>query len=146
MKCRKRNSEITFMKVENTESFWKNLKETDVKVIKINENGVMMADSLSNVFAEFGDYLLVSDDGWAEVCREDEFNKRFEIIDTCKSNISDKTLEELLKLTKQYTDELIKIKNIVPNINLNFSDKMPALDINEILKTMKKSLDNCFKS
>lgn len=142
MKCREKNSEKTFIKVENTENFWAELKETNIKVIQISEKGIVVSDSLSKLFVEFGKYLIISDDNRAEVYNESDFNKRYEIADDSKINTSDRMFKELLESTKQFIDELIKVKNIIPNINLNFSDKTSILDINEVLETIKKSLEN----
>ena len=106
MKCRKKNSEKIFLKVENTESFWEELKRTEVRVLQISEKGIIISDSLSKTFAEFGEYLLISNDGLTEVCGEEEFNWRYEIVDDDKTIISDEKIKELREHTKQFIDEM----------------------------------------
>ena len=67
MKCREKNSDKTFLKIDNTEAFWEKLKETKVRVIQISESGIIVSDGLCKYYAEFGEFLIISNDSRIEV-------------------------------------------------------------------------------
>lgn len=133
MKCREKNSEKTFLKVENTETFWKELKKTNVNVVRVSESGITISQSMDTCFIGFGCYLLFANDGRTEACGGSEFNKRYEIIDA-KTNISDEAVKELRECAKQFVNELEKIKDIIPKININFGDIKEMEDVDEMIK------------
>jgi len=137
MKCRKKNSEKTFLKAENTEAFWEELKKVKVRVVMINEKGIIVSDSLSKTFVEFGEYLLISNDGFTEVCDEEEFNRRYEIINDDKTIISDEKIKELQNCAEKLVDIMKKTKEIFPKISLSFGDMKDIADINKILEKIK---------
>ena len=144
MKCREKNSDKTFLKIDNTEAFWEKLKETKVRVIQISESGIIVSDGLCKYYAEFGEYLIVSNEGYIEVCGEEEFNRRYEVIDV-KADISGDAVKELKEYTKQFADELKKIKDIVLKININFGNIKDMADVDEMIKTLRKSMSEALK-
>jgi len=144
MKCREKNSEKTFLKIENTEVFWEKLKETKVRVIQISESGIIVSDGLCKYYAEFGEILIISNEGYIEVCCEEEFNRRYEVIDV-KADISGDAVKELKEYTKQFADELKKIKDVVPKININFGNIKDMEDVDEMIKTLRKSMSEVLK-
>lgn len=144
MKCREKNSEKTFLKIENTEVFWEKLKETKVRVIQISESGIIVSDGLCKYYAEFGEYLIVSNEGYIEVCGEEEFNRRYDVIDG-KADISGEAVKELKEYTKQFADELKKIKDIIPKFNINFGNIKDMADVDEMIKTLRKSMSEALK-
>ena len=144
MRCREKNSEKTFLKIENTEVFWEKLKETKVRVIQISESGIIVSDGLCKYYAEFGEYLIVSNEGYIEVCGEEEFNRRYDVIDG-KADISGEAVKELKEYTKQFADELKKIKDIVLKININFGNIKDMADVDEMIKTLRKSMSEALK-
>lgn len=148
MKCREKNSEKIFLKVENTEAFWEELKKINVKVILISEKGVAVSDYFSKYFAEFGEYLIVSNDGYIEVCCENEFNRRYEVIDGDNGNIFEEKIEEMRKYVEVLTDgikNLKKVTNITPEVNVKFGDLGEIEKINEDIKRFKKRLSEVLK-
>ena len=144
MRCREKNSEKTFLKIENTEAFWEKLKETKVRVIQISESGIIVSSGLCKYYAEFGEFLIVSNDGCIEVCCEEEFNRRYDVIDG-KADISGEAVKELKEYTKQFADELKKIKDIVLKININFGNIKDMADVDEMIKTLRKSMSEALK-
>lgn len=138
MKCREKNSDKIFLKVENSEKFWEELKEAKVKVVMINEKGIIVSDSVSKLFAEFGEYLLVSDDGLIEICGEEEFKRRYNIVE--KSGEFDEKINELRRLIEKFDSEMKKIKHIVPQINLALGDVKETEYVDKTLKSIKESL------
>lgn len=139
MKCREKNSEKTFLKVENAEAFWEQLKEAKVKVVMINEKGIIVSDSAFKLFAEFGEYLIVSKDGFIEICGEEEFNRRYNVIGNTEN--FDVKLNELRRLIENFDSEMKKIKHAAPKINLSFEDLKGTEDVNKILKNIVKISD-----
>lgn len=144
MKCREKNSEKTFLKIENTEVFWEKLKETKVRVIQISESGIIVSSGLCKYYAEFGEFLIVSNDGCIEVCCEEEFNRRYDVIDG-KADISGEAVKELKEYTKQFADELKKIKDIIPKFNINFGDIKETADVSDMIKNLKEVLSGILK-
>ncbi len=144
MKCREKNSEKTFLKIENTEVFWEKLKETKVRVIQISESGIIVSDGLCKYYAGFGEFLIISNDSRIEVCCEEEFNRRYEVIDV-KADISGDAVKELNDYIKQFADELKKIKDVVPKININFGNIKDMEDVDEMIKTLRKSMSEVLK-
>ena len=148
MKCREKKSEKIFLKVENTEAVWEELKKINVKVILISEKGVAVSDYFSKYFAEFGEYLIISNDGYVEVCCENEFNRRYEVINYNNGNVFDEKIEEMRKYVEVITDEIKKLKKIieaVPEVNLTFGDTKETLNFNKVMETFKKNLSEAFK-
>lgn len=144
MKCREKNSEKTFLKIENTEVFWEKLKETKVRVIQISESGIIVSDGLCKYYAEFGEFLIISNDSRIEVCCEEEFNRRYDVIDG-KADISGEAVKELKEYTKQFADELKKIKDIIPKFNINFGDIKETADVSDMIKNLKEVLSGILK-
>ena len=144
MKCREKNSDKTFLKIDNTEDFWEKLKETGVKVIQISGRGIIVSGGLCKYYAEFGEFLIVSNDGCIEVCCEEEFNRRYDVIDG-KEDISGEAVKELKEYTKQFADELKKIKDIIPKFSINFGDIKEASDISDMIKNLKEVLSGILK-
>ena len=144
MKCREKNSDKTFLKIDNTEAFWEKLKETGVKVIQISGRGIIVSGGLCKYYAEFGEFLIVSNDGCIEVCCEEEFNRRYDVIDG-KEDISGEAVKELKEYTKQFADELKKIKDIIPKFSINFGDIKEASDISDTIKNLKEVLSGILK-
>ena len=140
MKCREKNSEKTFLKIENTEVFWEKLKETKVRVIQISESGIIVSDGLCKYYAGFGEFLIISNDSRIEVCCEEEFNRCYEVIDV-KADISGDAVKELNDYIKQFADELKKIKDVVPKININNE----AADVSDMIKNLKEGLSEILK-
>lgn len=110
MKCREKNSEKTFLKIDNIEKFWEKLKETKVRVIQISESGIIVSDGLCKYYAEFGEYLLVSNEGYIEVCGEDEFNRRYEVVGTYEADIFDEKIKDMRKYVEVLTD---RVKSLI---------------------------------
>lgn len=146
MKCRKKNSERTFLKVENTEAFWEELKKVEVKVVMINEKGIIVSDSVSKNFVEFGEYLLISNDGLTEVCSEEDFNWRYEIVNDDKTILSDEKLGELQRCTKQFVDEMKKIAELFHKTNISFGEMKNTANFDKILDGLKKNISDIFNS
>ena len=144
MKCREKNNDKEFLKIENTEAFWEELKETGVRVIQISERGIIVSDSLCKYYAEFGEYLIISNDGLIEICCEEEFKRRYEAIDG-RGDISGEAVKEIREYTKQFADELKKIKDIIPKININFGDIKEMADVNKVMETLRKSISEVLK-
>lgn len=144
MKCREKNSDKTFLKIDNTEDFWEKLKETGVKVIQISGRGIIVSGGLCKYYAEFGEFLIVSNDGCIEVCCEEEFNRRYDVIDG-KEDISGEAVKELKEYTKQFADELKKIKDIIPKFSINFGDIKEASDVSDTIKNLKEVLSGILK-
>lgn len=144
MKCREKNSDKTFLKIDNTEAFWEKLKETKVRVIQISESGIIVSDGLCKYYAGFGEFLIISNDSRIEVCCEEEFNRRYEVIDV-KADISGDAVKELNDYIKQFADELKKIKDVVPKININFGNIKDMEDVDEMIKTLRKSMSEVLK-
>lgn len=144
MKCRKKNSERTFLKVENTETFWEELKKVKVRVVMINEKGIIVSDSVSKNFVEFGEYLVISNDGLTEVCNEEDFNRRYEIVNDDKKIIPDEKIKELQEHISQFVNEIRKVIEVIPKINVSFGDVKDTDDINKILESFKKNLSDIF--
>ena len=144
MKCREKNSDKTFLKIDNTEAFWEKLKETGVKVIQISGRGIIVSGGLCKYYAEFGEFLIVSNDGCIEVCCEEEFNRRYDVIDG-KEDISGEAVKELKEYTKQFADELKKIKDIIPKFSINFGDIKEASDVSDTIKNLKEVLSGILK-
>lgn len=144
MKCRKKNSERTFLKVENTETFWEELKKVKVRVVMINEKGIIVSDSVSKNFVEFGEYLVISNDGLTEVCNEEDFNRRYEIVNDDKKIIPDEKIKELQEHISRFVNEIRKVIEVIPKINVSFGDVKDTDDINKILESFKKNLSDIF--
>ena len=144
MKCREKNSDKTFLKIDNTEDFWEKLKETGVKVIQISGRGIIVSGGLCKYYAEFGEFLIVSNDGCIEICCEEEFNRRYDVIDG-KEDISGEAVKELKEYTKQFADELKKIKDIIPKFSINFGDIKEASDVSDMIKNLKEVLSGILK-
>lgn len=146
MKCRKKNSDKLFLRVENKESFWEELKKTKVRVLQISEGGIIVSDSVSKNFAEFGEYLLISNDGLTEVCSEEDFNRRYEIVDADKTIIPDEKFEELRRCTKQFADEMKKLTELFPKINISFGEMKNTANFDKILDGLKKNISDILNS
>jgi hypothetical protein len=140
MKCREKNSDKTFLKIDNTEAFWEKLKETKVRVIQISESGIIVSDGLCKYYAGFGEFLIISNDSRIEVCCEEEFNRRYEVIDV-KADILGDAVKELNDYIKQFADELKKIKDIIPKFNINNE----AADSSDMIKNLKEGLSEILK-
>ena len=145
MKCREKNSEKTFLKIENTEAFWEELKKINVKVILISEKGVAVSDYFSKYFAEFGEYLILSNDGYIEVCCENEFNRRYEVVGTDKADISAEKLKEMKGYVENFAAEMKKLTDIMPKINVTFGNPKETLNLRELTEALKKTLSEAFK-
>ena len=88
--------------------------------------------------------MIVSNDGCIEVCCEEEFNRRYDVIDG-KADISGEAVKELKEYTKQFADELKKIKDIIPKFNINFGDIKETADVSDMIKNLKEVLSGILK-
>ena len=138
MKCREKNIEKTFLKVENNETFWEELKRMNVKVVLISEKGVAVTDYFCKYFAEFGEYIIVSNDGIIEICGENEFNRRYEVIDGDKNDISSEELMKMKGYVDNFATEVKKFLNVIPKINVSFGDLGKTEKFDEIMKKLSE--------
>ena len=138
MKVIEKNIEKTFLKVENNETFWEELKIMNVKVVLISEKGVAVTDYFCKYFAEFGEYIIVSNDGIIEICGENEFNRRYEVIDGDKNDISSEELMKMKGYVDNFATEVKKFLNVIPKINVSFGDLGKTEKFDEIMKKLSE--------
>ena len=109
-------------------------------MLQISEGGIIVSDYVSKNFAEFGEYLIISNDGITETCDEEDFNKRYEIVNDDKPIFSDEKLEEFHGYIKHFSDEMKKIAELLPKINMSFSDIKDTANFDKILDDIKKNI------
>ena len=110
----------------------------NVKVVLISEKGVAVTDYFCKYFAEFGEYIIVSNDGIIEICGENEFNRRYEVIDGDKNDISSEELMKMKGYVDNFATEVKKFLNVIPKINVSFGDLGKTEKFDEIMKKLSE--------